>query len=449
MTSSSGPFPGDQQITSRWGVTFTPWHDPGGRVGFRADRDGLTILAYLTLPADPGNGQDLAIDACTRPGDDTGEHDLDTHTATVPLGIIGPATAHPWTDGFSVGWRIEGLHHTRYTYMTPSVDGTWGEDTADVYVYVSDSADPRDAGSVLWLPVHERTAEPLIAAGPVTGPGLTFDPAEFADWFRTPDTRQALPGLVTTTYDSGDLDDSAAFRADMLIANMPATVWQPGAGVSDLAIWATTGLEGNPAGDGGAVVTFRLSGLELSAGHLAADELIRRVHIDASGIITATALHAAIQVLTAIAERVNDTVRHFVHVTDQAGADGTWPDAAATLDNTADGATHLPARGGPATEPANAGRDDDIPGGVPISLVTGWTTATIHVDPELEDAVVFVTAGDPAGYPIDLVGIDFNAGTVGVWTGPDPDSQEWTVVHHVDVAQVRAQGQPPTGPEPS
>ena len=408
----------------------------------------MTVLVYLTLPADPGNGQDLSVDVCSQPGD-AGEHDPDEFTATVRLGIIGPATAHPWSDGFSVGWRVEGLHHTRYVYLTPSVDGDWGEDAADAHVYVSDSDDPRDAGTVLWLPVHDRTAEPLTAAPPVTGPGAVFDPAVFAAWFRTTDTQQALPGLVTARYESGDPDDSAAFRAQTLLSGgIPATAWRLGAGVSDVAVWPTTDAEGTTAGDGGAVLTFRLGTVEFSAGHLTADELIPRLYLAGSGTVAAGALHAAIQALTTIATRVNDTIRHVVHVTGQTGADVTGPNATAPLDEAADGtrAPQPPAKVRPAAEATTAAPDDDAPGGVPVSLVTGWTTTTIHVDPDLDDAVVFVTVGDPDRYPLDLVGIDFNAGTVGVWTGPDPDNQEWTVVHHLDAGQIRAHSRPRQAP---
>lgn len=451
MTISSGPFPAEQRITTRWGVTFTPWHDPAARVGYRADRDGLTNLVYLTLPADPGNGRDLSVDVCSRP-DDAGEYDPDNHTATVRLDIIGPATAHPWTDGFSVGWRVQGLHHTRYVYLTPSVDGDWGEDAADAHVYVSDSDDPTDAGTVLWLPVHDRTAEPLTAAGPVTGPGVVFDPAVFAAWFRTTDTPQALPGLVTARYESGDPDDSAAFRAlTLLNGGIPGTAWRLGTGVSDVAVWPTTDAEGTAAGDGGAVLTFRLGAVEFSAGHLTADELIPRLYLAGSGTVAAGALQAAIQALTTIATRVNDTIRHVVHVTGQTGADATRPDAEAPLAAAEDGtrAPQPPAEARPAAEPATAAPDDDARGGVPVSLVTGWATTTIDVDPDLDDAVVFVTVGDPAGYPLDLVGIDFNTSTVGIWTGPDPANQEWTVVHHLDAEQIRAHSRPRPAPEPT
>jgi hypothetical protein len=437
MTSISGPFPDDQQITTRWGVTFTPWHDPDDRVGFRADRDGLTHLVYLTLPADPGNGRTLTVDVCSRP-DAAGKDDPDTHTAAVRLDIVGPVTAHPWTDGFSVGWRVEGLHHTRYVHLTPSVDGDWGEDVADVHVYLSDSDDPTDASPVLWLPVHDRTAEPLIAAGPVTGPGITFDPAAFADWFRTTDAQQDLPGLPMNPYDSSDANDSAGLRAQMLLLDgLPPTVWRLDAAVSDVVVWPTIDPEGAAAGDGGALITVRYGPVDLSAGRLAADELIRRVYVAANGTVKATALHAAIQILTAIAIRVNDTVQHFLQVTGQTGTAATTPTAAATPDAGEDDSTTAGSH--VADEPVTAAADDDTSGGVPISLVTGWTTTTINVNPDLEDAVVFVTAGDPTGYPLDIVGIDFNAGTVGIWTGPDPDNQEWTVVHHLDSDAVRAQ----------
>ncbi|MEV6923962.1 hypothetical protein AB0M46_05540 [Dactylosporangium sp. NPDC051485] len=444
MTISSGPFPADQQFSTRWGVTFTPWHDPDGRIGFRASRGGLTILVYLTLPADPGDGEEPSVDVCTRTSD-AGEHDPDTHTGTVRLDMIGPVTVHPWTDGFSVGWHVVGLYDSRYVYLTPTVDGRPDDDVADVYVYASDSDNPRDADTALWLPIHDRTAELLIAAGPVTGPGVVFDPAAFADWFRTVDTQQALPRLATAPYDRADPDDSAGLRAQkLLIDRLPATVWRLGAGVSDVAVWPTTDARRTPAGDGGAVLTVRYGPVDLSAGHLAPDELIPRLCIAGGGTVGATALHAAIQALTAIATRVNDTIRHFVQVTDQTAADATTP-AATTFETAESGAraAQQPAAAPGMAESMTAAPDDDAPGGVPVSLVTGWATQTILVDPDLEDAVVFVTVGDPAGYPLDIVGIDFNAGTVGVWAGPN-DNQEWTVVHHLDADQIRDQGQPAT-----
>ncbi len=445
MNLRSSPFPADQQISTRWGVTFTPWHDPAGQVGFRADRDGLTVLVYLTEPADPGHGRDLSLYVCTRT-EATTEPDPDAVTATVRLDLAGPVTTRPWTDGFSVGWHVEGLYDSRYVYLTPSVDGDGDgdEDVADVHVYVSDSDDPHDAGTVLWLPVHDRTAEPLISAGPVAGPGVVFDPAAFADWFRTTDTQQTLPGLVTSPYDSADPDDSAALRAQLvLFEDIPGAVWRLGTGVAAVTIWPTTDAGGAAAGDGGAVVTVRYGTVELSTGHLAADELIRSVYVAGSGTVRATALHAAIQALTAIAERVNATIWHFLRATNPTGADRTTS-TAASLDTaqTAASARSQPAAAQSAAAPVTTVASE-TPGGVPVSLVTGWAIATVEVDPDLEDAVVFVTAGDPTGHPLDILGIDLTAGTVGIWTGPDPDNQEWTLIHHVDPAQIRGQRRPP------
>ncbi|GAA4262589.1 hypothetical protein [Dactylosporangium darangshiense] len=65
MTSTNeGTFDAGKPITTGVGVTFTPFHDPAaGRIGFRAQRDSLTDLVYLDLPADPGNGRPLTVDA--------------------------------------------------------------------------------------------------------------------------------------------------------------------------------------------------------------------------------------------------------------------------------------------------------------------------------------------------------------------------------------------------
>ncbi|MER7273283.1 hypothetical protein ABT369_02385 [Dactylosporangium sp. NPDC000244] len=120
-------------------------------------------------------------------------------------------------DGSSAGWHLEGLHDSRYVYLAPTVDGDPDEDVTDVRVAASDSDDPNDADTVLQLPIHDRTAEPLINAGPVTGPGVAFNPAAFADWFRITHVQHTLPGLVTAPYDSADPDDSAALRAQQLL----------------------------------------------------------------------------------------------------------------------------------------------------------------------------------------------------------------------------------------
>ncbi|MFG2042181.1 hypothetical protein [Dactylosporangium sp. NPDC048998] len=375
---------------------------------------------------------------CTRPGD-AADRDGDARTATAGLDLAGPVTTRPWSDGFSVGWHVEGLHNSRYVYLTPSADGDSDDDVADVHVYVSDSDDPHDAGTVLWLPVHDRTAEPLISAGPVTGPGIVFDPAAFADWFRTADVQQTLPGLVTGPYHSADPDDSAAVRAQLLLLeHVPAAVWRLGAGVSNVTIWPTTDAEGAPAGDGGAVITVRYGPVELSAGHLAADELVRSVYAAGSGTIGATALHAATQALTAVAERVNHTIRHLADTVGLTAVNTAIP-AAAAADATTDDAPQPPV-----TATATATPDADTPGGVPVNLVTGRATKTIRVDPDLDDALVIVAVGDPDGHLLDVVGIDLNANTVGVWTGPDPDNQDWTVVAHLDAAQIREHRRPPT-----
>jgi hypothetical protein len=69
--------------------------------------------------------------------------------------------------------------------------------------------------------------------------------------------------------------------------------------------------------------------------------------------------------------------------------------------------------------------DQPAPVTVPVTItdISGHgATAVIHVDTDTEDAMVII---DVAG--LDLVGIDLNAGTVGVWTG-DPDDRTWHVV---------------------
>ncbi|MFF5230258.1 hypothetical protein [Dactylosporangium sp. NPDC000521] len=277
MTTSNQAFPADQQLTTGWGVTFTPFydparHDPAGqieqvsRVGFRAVRDGLTDLVYLAAPHDPGNGPPLVVTAHSRP-DTTAEDDPDdavTSTATVDL--PGPVTAWPWTDGHSVGWRLAGLHGTRYVYLCPSVDG----DVADTHLYISASDDPDnadDAEPVVWLPVHERTASRLAAVEPVTGAGVTFNSDAFTDWFTAPPTQQTLPGSVTGRYDSADPDDGAGLRVQLLLDHdLPGGVWKLGTGVAAVNVWPTTDPEASAAGDGGAVITIRYGGVDLSAG---------------------------------------------------------------------------------------------------------------------------------------------------------------------------------------
>ncbi|WP_432983093.1 hypothetical protein [Dactylosporangium sp. CA-233914] len=408
--NAGGPFPADQHITTGWGVTFTPFHDPDGRVGFRAERAGLIDLVYLAAPVDAGNNRPLTVTAHSRPAD-ADEHDPDDAcTTTTAIDLVGPATPAPWTDGHSVGWRIDGLHTTRYVYLFPSVDGDG--DVADAHLYVSGSDNPDDAEPVVWLPVHERTATRLVTVEPVTGPGVHFDPDAFTTWFLEPATQQALAGLATGRYDSGDPDDSAALRVQALLTSaLPDDVWRLGAGVSGVAIWPTTDPEGAATGDGGGIVTVRVRGVELSAGHLAAADLVPQRYRHRSGTVWATGHDAAAMALAAVAARINATIDAF----------------AAALGRTAEG---------------------DQVTGVPVNLVTGWATATVHVDPDLPDALVVVAVGDPHGYQTDIVGVDFNAGTVGVWTGQDPDNREWTVVHHLAPDQVRPTAPPPAVPLP-
>ncbi|MER7273284.1 hypothetical protein ABT369_02390 [Dactylosporangium sp. NPDC000244] len=93
--------------------------------------------------------------------------------------------------------------------------------------------------------------------------------------------------------------------------------------MSQVAIWPTTDAEGAPGCDSGAVITVRYGPVGLSTGHLTAEQLVRRVYIAGAGTVRATARSAAIQALAEIAERVNDTIRHFVRATEPPGAEAT------------------------------------------------------------------------------------------------------------------------------
>ncbi|WP_271189544.1 hypothetical protein [Dactylosporangium matsuzakiense] len=296
-----------QQITTRWGVTFTPFHDPAGRVGFRAARDGVTDLVYLDAPVDRGAGRPLTVTAVTRPDTATGgDADVHTVTATASLTLTGLVGADPWTDGYSVGWHIRGRRGSRYAYLLPSRSGA-DEDLTDVYVYVTGSGTLDDADVVARLLVQERTTE--RATTPVTGPAVTFDPAAFTVWFTAPWTRLALPEFVTARYDSGDPLDSAASRVLALLdAPLPPHVWRVDPAVSAIRWWPTADPAGAAAGDGGGVLTFGYRGLELSAGQLPAAALIRELRQPATHTVRATAHDAAVQALTAAAARINAAV---------------------------------------------------------------------------------------------------------------------------------------------
>jgi ribulose 1,5-bisphosphate synthetase/thiazole synthase len=79
----------------------------------------------------------------------------------------------------------------------------------------------------------------------------------------------------------------------------------------------------------------------------------------------------------------------------------------------------------------NATRAHTEPG-VAVSLTASQSTATIHVDPTRDDAIVVIAVTGPDGHQVDIVGVDLTAGTVGIWTGSDPDNQVWTVVQHLN-----------------
>ena len=318
MTTTTNPFAGVQPIETDWNVTFTPYHHDTATaqtVGYRAVRDGLTDLVYLTQPVADAHGT-VTMTVWSRP-EDSPETDAwwENPYAEIRVDLLGPVDSFPWTDGRAVGWRIAGLHDTRYVYLAPSVGG--GTDVADVFVYVSGSDDPADADTVdPWMPVHERTARSTVTVDPVTGPAVTFDPAAFREWFFAPDSDRtdgstnAEAALLATVYDSLDGDHTAGHRAFMAVSHLESRqarglgIWTYGPGVESVTVWETGDSSGN---DGGAVVNVRYLGVELSCGHLDAGTLIAEGKDTPDGI-RATPFDAAAQALAAVAQAVNNEV---------------------------------------------------------------------------------------------------------------------------------------------
>ncbi|GAA2637911.1 hypothetical protein GCM10010399_83990 [Dactylosporangium fulvum] len=308
-----------------------------------------------------------------------------------------------------------GLHDARYVYLLPSRSGT--DNLADVYCYITSSQDLEDAEVAARLHVHQRTTARVIAHRPVTGPAVAFQPTAFTAWFTDPQTRHTLPGLVTTRYESSDRDDSAAFRVQALLDRpLPEHIWRVDPAVSAITLWPTIDPQDECADDGGGVLTFRYGPLELSTGHLAAADLVPEPYLSQTGTVAATAHDAAVQALAAVAARINAAV---------AACSTLFGDAAL-----------LSSAAAPDQHPASCDEHDPA-AGVAVSLVTGWDHVTVHVDPDLPDATVTVTIGDPHRDGTDVVGIDLEAGTIGVWSSSDPDNREWTVVHHLTPDQLR------------
>ena len=79
-------------------------------------------------------------------------------------------------------------------------------------------------------------------------------------------------------------------------------------------MWCTTDAEGAAAGDGGGVVTVTVDGVELSAGHLAAGDLVAGTPDDydyATGGLRLPVIEAMAEALGHVAEVVNSAAERF------------------------------------------------------------------------------------------------------------------------------------------
>lgn len=144
-----------------------------------------------------------------------------------------------------------------------------------------------------------------------TGAAVTFDREAFGVWCGEPDrsgrgTRGQWLGL-NGTFDSFDHDAAALVENVLFELRQTPHVWRTGPGVRDVAIWRTADAEGV---DGGGVVTVNVDGVELSAGHLQAGDLVYGDGEPDGRLRTATA-DAAEMAIANIAEAVNEAAARY------------------------------------------------------------------------------------------------------------------------------------------
>ncbi|MBM0201825.1 hypothetical protein JNW90_00980 [Micromonospora sp. STR1s_5] len=148
-------------------------------------------------------------------------------------------------------------------------------------------------------------------------PAVTFDQAAFRQWLRTPGVL-GQPRLAPATADDdySDALDNAANLAETAIDEVRDVpeVWSYRPGVTGVEIWLTADSE---TADGGGLVVVTVDGVDLAAGHLAADDL---VYADADdGAIRMARGEAAAMALTAVANAANRAVAEYEAATGHGG----------------------------------------------------------------------------------------------------------------------------------
>ncbi|MCX5070911.1 hypothetical protein OOJ91_34245 [Micromonospora lupini] len=146
---------------------------------------------------------------------------------------------------------------------------------------------------------------------------VSFNQAAFRQWMRTLDEfgqARLLRGTADSEY--SDALDNAANLVETAIHELREApeVWSYRPGVTDVDIWLTADSE---TADGGGLVVVTVDGVELSAAHLQAGDLIYADTDD--GIVRMDRGEAAAMALTAVANAANTAVAAYEATTGHGG----------------------------------------------------------------------------------------------------------------------------------